>query len=247
MPNEQVETPAPVAPQIKTIRTKPKVYKPWTDAKLGKVMVGIENELMVDTTQQQNEVIAKAKCTDFVRVGYDCSLRGTDVECRTAARPFTKRTLNIVSNYFDSNKAVVKQPPQFPANNDRHYGLHVNVSGFEDKTYLRAQKFCVDNKDNVKELAGRRSDRWCPYVVSGMRNKSCCVNVRGNGVAEFRIFCATTDKVMLKYRVQFSVALCAMCVLCEDQRAEPTWDILKEFVAAKSNKYPELHTYMQSI
>jgi len=219
-------------------------YKP---SKLGDVMVGIENELRVGSLATRRKLSETASKTSYVRAGSDCSLNHNDIEFRTEPRPYNRRNMGVFANFFDRHKERAIQAPDTCRDTCRgtwngvSYGMHVNVSWFRDTTYDRVQAFVVNNRRVIEQLAGRDSVYYCRYEILGRIHKYCCVHIRSNGVCEFRIFKATTDKVAMKMRIQFCVAVCKFC---DEADLVYSWDNFKTFVARSKKSHPELASYL---
>jgi len=218
----------------------PDVFYP--KPKLGKVMVGIENELHIkdeDVRTKMDKIVSSKKYKGLIQWHEDGSLDDDDMEFISKPMTFTKSNLKKVSSFFNKQSKLA----YCPSRSDTSYGLHVNVSGFIDGVFSMAQRFLCQNQKNVEKLAGRRANEYCEYdELDG--EKYCCLHIRGDGIGEFRIFRATTRPERLAYRIQFCIALCQM--FKDGKYVSGNWKDFEAYVKKCKTKYPELAVFLDN-
>ncbi len=175
--------------------------------KNGIIRFGIENELRAsrENSSKAKEVVMRNAKRFFW--SYDGSLRDSDLE--VVSKPFahTPSNMDVLCNFFQEIEPFANIPKE--RCNGVSYGLHVTVSGYETTVAQRARMFLQKHKRMAEKVAGREENRYCSYkeTESTACHKSCAINIRSNGSAEFRIFKATTVALKLKYRVQFALSV----------------------------------------
>ncbi len=211
--------------------------------RIGAVRFGIENELHCKDAKANHAAFGIIRQNSDLAIGeLDGSLSQYDGEVILCPLPFTNQAMKKVGDFFQTLSEHMTVPDQKMSSTS--YGLHINVSGYATETAVRASHFLKNNQGLVETLAGRQQNTYCSYSNINAGTKYSAINIRRNGVAEYRIFRATVDRDTLMMRIQFAIALMEFCEVVTDMSSKDfTWESFKTF-AKGLRRSNELRAYL---
>jgi len=213
----------------------------YPSSRVGTVLFGIENELHCPTARDNHEAFRIIRDSEGMAIGeLDGSLGRYDGEVILNPLPYSNKNTKKVTDFFAKLGTKMRVPHMDESTVS--YGLHINVSGFATSVAERAQRFLYANKAEVERLAGRTENSYCYYNRFDSGDKYRAINIRGNGVAEFRIFRATTNHTELMYRLQFAMTVLKFCSVTPTSSENFTWEKYKQYVKAQ-RRSNELRLY----
>ena len=217
--------------------------RPYDTPRVGAVRFGIENELHCKDAKDNHAAFGIIRQNSDLAIGeLDGSLGQYDGEVILRPMPFTNQAMKHVTDFFQTLSAHMIVPDQ--NNSTTSYGLHINVSGYNTETSVRASNFLKKHQQLVETLAGRAQNSYCNYSNINAGTKYSAINIRRNGVAEFRIFRATVDRDTLLMRIQFAIGLLEFCDVVTDMNAANfNWEGFKTF-AKGMRRSNELRCYL---
>ena len=173
---------------------------------------------------------------------YDSSLRDHDIE--VVSKPFahTPSSMKILCDFFAEIEPYACLPKEYDGSIS--YGLHVTVSGYGTQVAIDARRFIRTYKTKSQEIAGRSGNRYCDYTRATETHggKSCALNIRNSGAAEFRIFRATTQPERLKYRTQYALSVMHFM----SQQPTGTWADYKKFISSL-RRYEDIAAFVKTM